>query len=105
MLGGVLAVIWTDAIQSLLLIVDRKTRVILGAVATNVYPSVEAGAYALTNRMIFAVAQKRNPAFVPLYVRTMGSVPVDGNGVSDFYKLFTTSQRIPILIGICIYMV
>ncbi len=50
------------------LFVDRKTRVILGAVATNVYPSVEAGAYALTNRMVFAVAQKKNPKFVALNV-------------------------------------
>ena len=41
---------------------------ILGAVATNVYPSVEAGAYALTNRMVFAVAQKKNPKFVALNV-------------------------------------
>ena len=46
------------------LLVDRKTRVILGAVATNLYPSVEAGAYAITNRMVFAVAQKKNPTFV-----------------------------------------
>ena len=45
---------------------------ILGAVATNVYPSVEAGAYALTNRMVFAVAQKMNPAFVPLNVSKDG---------------------------------
>ena len=50
------------------LYVDRNTRTILGAVATNLYPSVKAGAYALTNRMVFAVAQKRNPAFVPLNV-------------------------------------
>ena len=50
------------------LYVDRNTRAILGAVATNLYPSVEAGAYALTNRMVFAVAQKKNPCYVPLQI-------------------------------------
>ena len=50
------------------LYVDRNTRAILGAVATNLYPTVEAGAYALTNRMVFAVAQKKNPCYVPLQI-------------------------------------
>lgn len=50
------------------LYVDRNTRTILGAVATNLYPSVKAGAYALTNRMVFAVAQKKNPCYVPLQI-------------------------------------
>ena len=60
------------------LLVDRKTRVILGAVATNMYPSVEVGAYALTNRMVFAVAQKRQlPRDRPHWRTKRGGVAIE----------------------------
>ena len=54
----------SEALRVTFLLVDRKTREIKGAVTTNVYPSVEAGVYAITNSMVFTVAQKKNPTFV-----------------------------------------